>query len=214
MLISFRRAMAVLFSLLVLVCAINLPLLIYYHITDTGLCSMLLKYKPVILFIYIYWSDVILSILIPLFVIICGNVIIITKLTRAQATKSEMGATGGKDSRGVTVMLVSVGIAFILTMFPSAIYWLGASTDIWPNTTTEDKNNKSFAFAIMMILLYTNSSINFILYCLAGTRFRQAFIGIIFCQDTPVKGIQAFTLKTNTNLTKSTTRSRDHELSA
>jgi uncharacterized membrane protein YgcG len=80
-----------------------------------------------------------------------------------------------------TLMLMSVSVTFLLTTVPNVIYFL--KVDEWLTSAETDPDRVAGArreayvrlvYAITNLLLYTNNSINFLLYCLTGSRFRRA----------------------------------------
>lgn len=52
-----------------------------------------------------------------------------------------------------------------------------------------DKNIISEAFAAAKLGIIVNSSINFLLYCMSGRRFRQEFLFVIGCVSRDRKGL-------------------------
>jgi uncharacterized membrane protein YgcG len=80
-----------------------------------------------------------------------------------------------------TLMLMSVSVTFLLTTVPNVIYFL--KVDEWLTSAELDPDRVAgkrreawvrLVYAITNLLLYTNNSINFLLYCLTGSRFRRA----------------------------------------
>ena len=79
-----------------------------------------------------------------------------------------------KKTCSTTVMLVVVGIVYLLTVSPSAIFFVGASYYMWPISTVYDIAKFYLAYALTLQLSYVNSAINFLLYCCTETKFRQS----------------------------------------
>ena len=138
------------------------------------------------------WSDMVFSCLIPTSVIFFGNTFVIYKLAqvsrRRQYLQDRRGA--GKDSTGrnnkrkssrITVMLITVGIVFLITSLPINIFLLGE--DIWFSDRNIDLTvfaKRELAYTILSLLYYFNNAINFVLYFVSGTMFRQAAIELFF----------------------------------
>ena len=78
----------------------------------------------------------------------------------------------GRHQRQLTIMLLVVTTAFLLLTSPQYIRYIIFS---FINIT---KDEQTFAFATMFYhltnkLFYTNSAVNFFLYCIAGSKFRS-----------------------------------------
>ena len=78
----------------------------------------------------------------------------------------------GRHQRQLTVMLLVVTTAFLLLTSPQYIRYIIFS---FLNIT---KDEQTFAFATLFYhltnkLFYTNSAVNFFLYCIAGSKFRS-----------------------------------------
>ncbi|XP_013388133.2 G-protein coupled receptor daf-37 [Lingula anatina] len=75
--------------------------------------------------------------------------------------------------RSLTIMLLAVSISFLLLSFPAFInrmvqsYW---KRDI---ASAREKARLDLTEVMVLMLNYTNHSINFFLYCLTGRRFRK-----------------------------------------
>ena len=72
-------------------------------------------------------------------------------------------------------MLTTVGIVFLITTTPKAIYYFGYGYRVWPMETNQEWARIYLAYIITTLLVFVNSAVNFILYCLTGSRFREAF---------------------------------------
>ena len=89
----------------------------------------------------------------------------------------------GKTSNSTTIMLTTVGVVFLLTTTPKAIYYFGLGYGLLPETTNKDWARIYLAYIITTLLVFLNSALNFILYCLTGTKFRLAFLETFgFCK--------------------------------
>ena len=80
--------------------------------------------------------------------------------------------TEGRHQRQLTIMLLVVTTAFLLLTSPQYIRYIIFS---FLNIT---KDEQTFAFATLFYhltnkLFYTNSAVNFFLYCIAGSKFRS-----------------------------------------
>ena len=69
-----------------------------------------------------------------------------------------------------TVMLVTVSMTFVILTGPLSVFYV----------ITNDP--PPLAYAITIILTYMNHSINAVLYCISGSRFRSELIDTICCR--------------------------------
>nr|KAG5696515.1 hypothetical protein BaRGS_021051 [Batillaria attramentaria] len=60
------------------------------------------------------------------------------------------------------------------------------------------------AFSVTHMLWYTNSAVNFLLYCVSGTKFRNAFVTWITCGSDSIA-------QASTNLAEGYTRRKHHK---
>ena len=100
-----------------------------------------------------------------------------TKLIQRHISKEEASYRTHKQS---AVLLIVVTFAFIFLTLPLYISYLLFSFVEYEN----DRNTHSLLILIYHIahkMYVTNSAINFVLYLLAGTRFRKDFIGLFLC---------------------------------
>ena len=141
--------------------------------------------------------------LVPFSVIVVGNICILAKLMKSQRRLSTVSlrhdetrirrrssSGSGRGISSLTAMLLVLNTVFLITTLPISIYNIGynywrqkgdpqtiASLELW--------------WAIVNMLMYANNCVNFLLYCLSGTRFRKE-ARKVFCvwkrmnPDTPL----------------------------
>ena len=103
------------------------------------------------------------------------NLAIIYKFTKAKllnarnGTSSTSQALSKSSMRGVAT-LVTVSIMFILLTGPEAVVY---SITHYPHPVLH---------GVLRVTATLNHSINSVLYCIVGTRFRQEFINTLFCR--------------------------------
>ena len=76
-------------------------------------------------------------------------------------------------------MLLGVSVVFLLTTAPSALYFLALRD--WPTAAPTDAQGLAklrLVFAATNIVYYINNAVNFLLYCLTGSRFRRAMLDL------------------------------------
>ncbi len=127
------------------------------------------------------WLDFLLACIIPAAIIIAINVAIVLKLADARsARQTKMKARMTEDekkSRSLSIMLVGISVLFVVTTLPVTIFLIG--NNHWPEDTTERHYSKRVAYALTNLLFYTNNTINFVIYCVTGARFRTAVLAMV-----------------------------------
>jgi hypothetical protein len=174
---SFRRAVIVWGITTALLAGINSHILWIVSIVDDEIsgerrCGSIEKFK-------LYGNgldilDLLLASIIPFMVILPCNIIIMIKILERRLLKKSRGVEVSRDSRPVsstTVMLVVNCVAFLLLTAPIAILSAspGVSTILRENTETVN-----FFLWLFHLLFNTNSCVNFFLYCVSSSKFRNA----------------------------------------
>ena len=138
------------------------------------------------------WIDLCVFCLIPVSVIVIGNGCILFGVIKSQQkTRSRSVPSVNTNQRtslqrgranhsSMTAMLFTLNMVFLFTTSPVSIYNIGY-THWMKSGTSHDYATLDLWWAIVNMLQYTNNSINFLLYCLSGTRFRRE-VKRIFCQ--------------------------------
>ncbi|KAL8624335.1 hypothetical protein ACOMHN_044766 [Nucella lapillus] len=154
-----------------------------------------------------YWPYIHnIFLMVAFIIIIIGNIIITIHVKRSEDSKdmgegakntggSQQGKTTSK-SRQLSLMLIIDSVTIILCTLPFAIYVVLAQAFQLFDDTPQGRGKQSMVFAICFYLLYVNRCANFFLYCISGTRFRQALKEIL-SRKPPKKTIYA-TGATNT----------------
>ena len=135
------------------------------------------------------WIDLCAFCLIPFSFIVIGNCLILLKVAkshRKSRTKQIPGkyktSQKSKDNQqsSMTAILVTLNTVFLLTTLPVSVYNIGHAH--W--STTDDPKvlaRLDLWWAVVNMLMYTNNAVNFLLYSLSGSQFRQE-AKRIFCQ--------------------------------
>lgn len=147
---------------------------------------------------------------VPLVSIFLLNAIIIIQMSRARAIQKKMSNTPNQDSKGtnatnqITVMLMTVSIAFFFCMLPFGILQIFTSYVYQPQDMTIALYAKlSLANQVCTMLWMVNHSINVVLYSLTGRKFRHEMLSMFTCGSYSARP-QASKYATSTGLTKST----------
>ena len=125
------------------------------------------------------WGTILLTCLLPFAFIIIFNVVIVSILVKGRIAVTSSHDNDSKTNSAVA-MLISVSLAFIVLTLPFGIYTIlqeyylrvGDMASYWKTFILYD-------FA--SICDSTNHSINVLLYCLTGRKFRQCLRKMVCC---------------------------------
>ena len=135
------------------------------------------------------WVDLCMFCLLPFTILIIENSAIIIKVIKSHAkarTQIAPAKSGGEQKKPsskrsqLTAMLLTINAVFFVCVTPISIYLIGQTYWIKDIKTWEQYAHMMLWWAIVNTLMYINHSINFIMYFLSGTRFRQE-VKALFC---------------------------------
>ena len=135
------------------------------------------------------WVDLCMFCLVPFTILVIENAAIVIKViqshakSRTQVAPSKNGREQKKPSSKrsqLTAMLLTINAVFFVCVTPISIYLIGQTYWIEDITTWEQYAYMMLWWAIVNALMYMNHAINFIMYFLSGTRFRQE-VKALFC---------------------------------
>ena len=122
------------------------------------------------------WMDLCMFCLIPFVVIVFGNSLILFNLFhRNDQSNQRFGNRRHLHNHrfsSMTTMLCTLNIVFFITTLPISIYNIGYT--YW--YSTQDQRSIAYLelwWSVVNMLMYTNNALNFLLYCLSGSRFRR-----------------------------------------
>lgn len=138
------------------------------------------------------WVDAIIYSFLPFVIISAVNFMIINTVCVARkkretlllSTQQKKMETRRANSK-LTVMLLSLSFSFLCLTLPMNIMMIAVV--FWNKKTHSDEENATFNLmrTVTELLMYTNHTINFMLYFLTGQRFRQQFANIFLpCHPT------------------------------
>lgn len=139
------------------------------------------------------WIDATVYSFLPFMLLLIMNFIIVVVISKANAKKQRMTnnfKSKRKDeqksaviSRKLTIMLLSVTCTFLLLTGPAMV--LNTMRELgkpyFDLSLPKDFAKYILTRQISRVLLYLNHSINFFLYCLTGSKFRQELIAMLRC---------------------------------
>lgn len=142
------------------------------------------------------WIAFILITVLPFLLILGFNCMIVHCLIRANRSRLATTPTPTSGSstqpsmtaassgyRQTTVMCLSVSFAFLICILPSIILLIGKMR--WNDAGAPLQTRLAYqrAKAVNNMMVYVNHSINFILYCLTGRKFREELKAMFACRS-------------------------------
>ncbi|KAK2147398.1 hypothetical protein LSH36_555g03019 [Paralvinella palmiformis] len=188
---SPRRIRIACAVILLIICGVYSTLLWTYDLywspeTCTMVCRPIMRYMH-------FWKagnfqfiDLIMSSLGPFAVILPCNLVITIQIARSRARRSAM-STCSASSKGVsstTLMLAVTCVLFLILTAPMAVILLVLSYGVIKNYA-----NIQFIYTFCYLLFNLNSSINFLLYCASGTKFRRTLAAVCCGRKPPTRGL-------------------------
>ncbi|XP_076465414.1 cysteinyl leukotriene receptor 1-like [Babylonia areolata] len=122
------------------------------------------------------WIDLCLYSLVPFCIIIVCNISIVVKLIiGSQRVQSMFHLTISPtvNLSSMTAILMVLNTTFLITTMPVSITNIMEPYIITADSSEEEKERFHMIWAIVNLLQYTHHTINFLLYCLSGSRFRE-----------------------------------------
>jgi hypothetical protein len=165
--------------LVMFICSFALNLQFYFILTldNNGRCNLTARmawYGDIS-----HWIDMFVYSLVPFVVIVFCNCSILSKVIQSrierkklqQSERSSEAKSTHAHLTSMTYMLTTVSVVFLILTLPTTIQ-LVVYEQLRPRTAKQ-----YVVYALMHtttnLLSYTNSAINFILYCVSGTQFRR-----------------------------------------
>ena len=136
------------------------------------------------------WIDTLAFSLLPFAILIGSNSVLIWNVSdsvrRARATlaagQSDQLRSRTKKVSSLTVTLTVVSVVFFLLTGPMSLYLI-ISPLVIKNTRQNEKGFRitELIYWVLTLLWYSNSAVNFYLYCLTGTRIRADARKMLTC---------------------------------
>lgn len=141
------------------------------------------------------WVDAVIYSFLPSFIILVLNSLIILNVISARNARKRLRQQSklflrngqnsnhrshGEMSRKITLMLLTVSFTFLVTTLPMNIVIIYKSVFLASGSTSMNTLMKvKLMNTIAEMLMYTNHSINFFLYCATGKKFRNQFKAMV-----------------------------------
>ena len=134
------------------------------------------------------WIDLCVFSLVPLTILVVGNLAILIRVfiskykTRVQIAPANPQSKNPRDdkTRQLTIMLSTLNLVFFVCTTPVSIYLIIEPYLMTHMTSDEDIAVLYLWWAVVNCFMYLNNSINFILYFLSGSRFRDEVKALLF----------------------------------
>jgi hypothetical protein len=125
------------------------------------------------------WLDYIILAFVPFAMLLIGNTMIVVNVlgnlkSRKQTQQQIAHDSQQKKVRSLTLMMFAVTGTFFVTVTPYEIYLIGMGHDYWDMHSLEGTTHTMTANIVCELVFYVNNSVNFLMYCVSGTRFRLA----------------------------------------
>ncbi|XP_076469436.1 neuromedin U receptor homolog nmur-2-like [Babylonia areolata] len=139
------------------------------------------------------WVDLgVFSLFPSVFLLVCNVILSFTLLkatsstamtmhSSASASSSDVNVTRKKAASRTTIMILALSCTFLILTMPVCVYLIWDYYTFDPTDDTTLWTRDAALFAVTLLLWYTNSSVNFLLYCFTGTKFRTEFLNWISC---------------------------------
>ncbi|XP_022330573.2 cysteinyl leukotriene receptor 1-like isoform X1 [Crassostrea virginica] len=123
------------------------------------------------------WIDLAKFNALPFVIILIGNICIVSNVIKNHRKVHRTVAPQGTQQRlkklnSMSATLIVLNTAFLVSTTPISIYL--AFYEKWTkNASFHDKARLQLAWAVVNLLMYSNNTLNFLLYCVSGGNFRK-----------------------------------------
>ncbi|KAL8579169.1 hypothetical protein ACOMHN_010753 [Nucella lapillus] len=189
---TVRRTWIVIVILVLTACALDFHLVVGLEINAENRCFPMPGMYQYFLVVVFSWVDLCATSIGPsLCMFVCNVTMSVTLFKAASSsptavsTQSESSAHNSdsrrKTSHRTTVMVLTISSAFLVLTVPNCAYLIWFSFSMHALQDPKTGVTAILLRTVALQLWFTNSAINFFLYCLTGTKFRREFISWIRC---------------------------------
>jgi len=155
------------------------------------------------LYIFIYDNILymVFMLILPLLVLTILNIRLVKALKKLSRKRAEMQSASQRQDNNVTLVLIIVIIVFIVCQTPAL-----ANRFMWSvlDDGARDCGGVQFFFSrLSNLLVITNSAVNFVIYFLFNTRFRQILVQGLGCSATGSHGQSSYSAVRSSQTTTS-----------
>ncbi|XP_064626810.1 type-2 angiotensin II receptor-like [Lineus longissimus] len=181
--------------------AVNSQLLVLKGRDESGVCGPKPQFRDYWANVWLTWDMCNFSILPMCTMSVCNlSVLLKLKMNKSwqEKRKSTAQGDGKKKVSSNTIIMMTINIAFFSTTFPSVLFQVLVPN--WIETKGHNRAQYELIWAFLLMLSFTNSAINFLLYCLSGPRFRKELRSILgIATRTATVGPESNTANTRVN---------------
>ncbi|XP_076446394.1 type-2 angiotensin II receptor-like [Babylonia areolata] len=190
---SLKRTWVVVVNVICIACAIQFHWVIGMDVAKHNHCTCVLAGYEEFTVVW-RWVDMCISSLIPAMCLAVCDIVLSTALFKATSTASvsvqavansstQQNVTNRrKTASRTTVMILALSSTFLVLTLPVCVYLVWEHyAEVFKEETSRLYAKGKLVYAVTFFLWYTNSAVNFLLYCFTGTRFRREFLSWIRC---------------------------------
>jgi hypothetical protein len=118
------------------------------------------------------WIDTTTQVILPFIIMIICNCNIIYKVLLTNKKTKGKNLKRLRKIKGMCVMILTVSILFFILELPVLIFICLMQGELIPKNSSCNE----FLFIVTNLMMYTNHVINFVSYCMTGTKFRRELI--------------------------------------
>ena len=134
------------------------------------------------------WIDTVVTFLLPCSCLIVGNILIVQRLrkreTHGVTSVSHTLATEARRAKTsvITRRVITLNVIYIVCTTPACV--LAIVLPYCFSDYSQNTNNRGLAellAAVVMMMMFVNNGVNFLLYIFQGSRFRKELFRVISC---------------------------------
>ena len=175
-----KKTFFAILAVLIMISIFSLPTLLFSNIMKENIIYVCISVVSSSLLetLYIVLTTMMYSI-IPFCIILVLNIQIVKKLVLRRRFRAQHQQQSSPAQTKMIMVMFSVCIVFIFTTLPNGVFHLLLFISKYKDSSFIHTDN----LAVLMIkeLWIVNHSVNFLLYCLTGSVFRQTFLHLIQC---------------------------------
>ena len=127
------------------------------------------------------WLSSLTRSLLPFITLLISNIIILVLFYQTLRNRRQMGViTDPGQLIGLTRLLIATSLTYLTLTSPTAVHLIAVPYIVHLYSSYDEYNGANVLWwTISTCLLFINNSVNFFLYCLAGTKFRDEFTSMV-----------------------------------
>ncbi|XP_070203460.1 uncharacterized protein [Littorina saxatilis] len=134
------------------------------------------------------WIDLLFSSCIPVVLLFVGNTVLVLTVVRSthrarrlSAGQRNSQAKREKTASSLTLTLIGVSVTYLVLTLPVCVVSLVTFNVDWANQDVHFRARFELLWTVSVIMWYSNSAVNFYIYCLTGAKFRKKCLRLLCC---------------------------------